>query len=94
MHSFVLLLAWEGTIFSPGDNPAELPLAGVPVHTVERSPTVTLAAVLVGLPGTEHRVRHHPGQGRVVLGALRVLPDSGNIEILNYNIRFILNYAQ
>ena len=63
----MLLLACQGTLSSPRHDPTELPLAGCSVHTVERSPTVPLAAVLVGLPGTEHRVRHHPGQGGVVL---------------------------
>ena len=79
----VVLLACQGTLGPPGHDPAELPLAGVPVHTVEGPSTVSLTAVLVGLPGTEHRVRHHPGQGRVVLGTLGVLPYSGNIEILD-----------
>ena len=63
----MLLLACQGTLGSPGHDPTELPLPGCSVHAVERSPTVPLAAVLVGLPCTEHGVRHHPGQRGVVL---------------------------
>ena len=46
---------------------------------------LTLTAVLARFPRTEHRVRHHPVEVGVVLGTLRVLPDSGNFEILNYD---------
>ena len=45
---------------------------------------LTQTAVLALSPCTEHRVRHHPVEVGVVLGTLRVLPDPGNFEILNY----------
>ena len=50
---------------------------------------LTLTAVLARFPRTEHRVRHHPVKVSVVLGTLRVLPDSGNFEILNFTKSYI-----